>query len=150
MSARFRTAAAACAAFGLAAAPAMSGAAAQEVEPSNKAFVFASLDGEQVPGGGSDEGFADFSAEIDLLTGELCYSFSAGGVEMTAAHIHKGKPGESGEPVMTLSLTDEREQTCETVQLSLAKAIGGKPGNYYVNLHTAEFPGGAIRGQLEE
>ncbi|MBS1786273.1 MAG: CHRD domain-containing protein [Acidobacteria bacterium] len=22
------------------------------------------------------------------------------------------------------------------------------PGNYYVNVHTAEFPNGAIRGQL--
>ena len=75
---------------------------------------------------------------------------SAGGVEMTAAHIHKGKAGESGEPVMTLKLTEERAQTCETLKLSLAKSIGGKPDNYYVNLHTAEFPGGAIRGQLEE
>ena len=123
---------------------------AQEIVPSGKAFVFTSLDGEQVPGGGAEGGFADFSAEIDLTTGEICYSFSAEDVEMTAAHIHKGREGESGPPVMTLELTGERGQKCEEVEVSLAKSIGNKPRNYYVNLHTAEFPGGAIRGQLEE
>jgi hypothetical protein len=28
------------------------------------------------------------------------------------------------------------------------QAIVDDPAGYYVNLHTAEFPGGAIRGQL--
>ena len=29
------------------------------------------------------------------------------------------------------------------------KKIIAKPENYYVNIHTVEFPDGAIRGQLE-
>lgn len=125
-------------------------AGAQEIPPPDKLYVFASLDGEQVIGGGAEEGFADFSAEIDPKTGEVCYTFSAGDVEMTVAHIHKGKADENGPPVMTLQLTGEREPTCETIEANVARAIGNRPDQYYVNLHTAEFPGGAIRGQLEE
>jgi CHRD domain len=31
----------------------------------------------------------------------------------------------------------------------LIKKIIAKPENYYVNIHTVEYPDGAIRGQLE-
>jgi hypothetical protein len=29
-----------------------------------------------------------------------------------------------------------------------ADAIAANPANYYVNVHNAPFPGGAVRGQL--
>ena len=31
----------------------------------------------------------------------------------------------------------------------LIRDIAANPQNYYVNLHNARFPGGAVRGQLE-
>jgi uncharacterized protein (DUF3820 family) len=31
----------------------------------------------------------------------------------------------------------------------LLRKIADKPGDYYVNVHTADFPAGAIRGQLQ-
>ncbi|GAA4040443.1 CHRD domain-containing protein [Parerythrobacter jejuensis] len=123
---------------------------AQVIPPPEKLYVFTALDGEAVVGGGAEEGFADFNAEIDPKTGEVCYTFTAGDVEMTVAHIHKGDAGENGPPVMTLELTPDNTPKCDTVEGSLARSIGNKPGQYYVNLHTAEFPGGAIRGQLED
>jgi hypothetical protein len=33
---------------------------------------------------------------------------------------------------------------------ALAGRIWKNPKNWYVNLHTAQFPGGAIRGQLSK
>lgn len=132
----------------LAAAP-LALAAQDEQEPT-KLYVFTSPDGESVVGGGSEDGYADFSAEIDPKTGEVCYTLSTGDVEMTAAHIHKGKAGENGAPVMTLEETPEEDSVCATIDAKLAKDIGTKPAGYYVNVHTAEFPGGALRGQLEE
>ncbi|MGP3929266.1 CHRD domain-containing protein [Nonomuraea sp. KM88] len=35
-----------------------------------------------------------------------------------------------------------------TTSAALARRIRDNPRNWYANLHTAQFPGGAIRGQL--
>ena len=113
-------------------------------------YPFAALDGEQVTGGGSDEGYGDFSAELDAEKGTICYMLAVGDVEMTAAHIHQGKAGEDGPPVVTLENTGADAKTCTEIDTALLRKIGGKPRNYYVNVHTADFPAGAIRGQLEE
>jgi hypothetical protein len=37
---------------------------------------------------------------------------------------------------------------CATVAARTTRFIEGHAGQFYVNLHNAEFPGGAIRGQL--
>ena len=37
---------------------------------------------------------------------------------------------------------------CVEVAASLARAIQKNPAKYYVNVHTGDFPGGAVRGQL--
>lgn len=36
------------------------------------------------------------------------------------------------------------------VSQELIEDIGTNPGNYYTNLHNGAFPGGAIRGNLED
>ena len=76
----------------------------------------------------------------------------------TAAHIHKGGPGVAG-PVVVLffepstnaaSLPDTLSSVagCVDVDPALAKEIAASPRDYYVNIHTADFAPGAIRGQL--
>jgi hypothetical protein len=41
-------------------------------------------------------------------------------------------------------------QGCVTADKDLIKDIRQNPENYYVNVHNAAFPGGAVRGQLEK
>ncbi len=37
---------------------------------------------------------------------------------------------------------------CVPVEPALAADVGQNPSDYYVNVHNAAFPGGALRGQL--
>ena len=113
-------------------------------------YPFTSLEGAQETAGGADEGYGDFSAEIDPAKGTLCYMLAVGDVEMTAAHIHQGKAGEDGPPVATLEDTGPDDKACLELDAELLRKIGSKPQNYYVNVHTADYPKGAIRGQLED
>lgn len=65
----------------------------------------------------------------------------------TASHIHIGGPSVAGNIVVpfdhnTLFLGST------TITAELASQINANPSGYYVNVHNAEFPGGAVRGQL--
>jgi hypothetical protein len=44
--------------------------------------------------------------------------------------------------------TDGSSSGTEEVDRDLAKEIVQDPDNYYVNVHNADFPAGALRGQL--
>ena len=67
-----------------------------------------------------------------------------------AAHIHEGAAGASGNVVIPLKTPDAsgKSSGCATAARALVKAILADPAGYYVNVHTAAFPAGAIRGQL--
>ncbi len=83
---------------------------------------------------------------IDADAGQLCYKLSASNIApANMAHIHSGAVGANGPPVVTVVLTENR---CAAVDIDVLKAIVAAPDNYYVNVHNAEFPAGAIRGQL--
>ena len=72
--------------------------------------------------------------------------------DIAAAHIHRGKSNQNGPVVITLAKPEDgalgASSSCHTVEASLSRAIVRNPQNYYVNIHTSQFPGGAIRGQL--
>lgn len=75
-----------------------------------------------------------------------------------AAHIHRGRPGENGPVVANLAwpqdgqAADCLDARLRPAQFPLGDAVVAdilaNPGNYYVNVHNAERPAGAIRGQL--
>jgi hypothetical protein len=93
-----------------------------------------------------------FSGRINLGKSELCYVLTVSGLDSDAvgAHIHLGLAGTNG-PVVIPLLTPDATDTvseCKTVSRSLLLAILQEPENYYVNVHTQTYPGGAIRGQL--
>ena len=115
----------------------------------------ASLSGaEEVPGPGVDPGTG--TAELRLEGDEICYELNVTmGETPTAAHIHQGAKGESGDVVVNLNpeFTQGESafmaQSCIPSGGSVAVPIFDDPASYYVNVHTAEHPNGAVRGQLQ-
>jgi hypothetical protein len=105
----------------------------------------------EVPPGDPDgSGVAEIT--VDDTLNRLCVQIEVGGISpATAAHIHRGAAGENGPPVVTLDAPDagdEDEDDCDLIGDALADDIQRNPAGFYVNIHTADFPNGAIRGQL--
>ena len=106
----------------------------------------ASLSGAAETAGGDTDGKGAFKVEIDAETGDFCYSLSASDIgQPMAAHVHSGAAGTDGPPVVNLEMTSDE---CIAVEPSVLKPIVENPAGYYVNVHTAAFPKGAVRGQL--
>jgi hypothetical protein len=126
--------------------------AAPALSQDNLAFLGTSMFGEYEVGGqgAGEEASGDFSAELDLDSGQICYMLELDGIEdFAAAHIHKAPAGENGPPVMTLELMGpEGDDVCTQADVELLKDIAKNKADYYVNVHTTAFPAGAIRGQL--
>lgn len=110
----------------------------------------ASLFGENEVGhdGAGEDAGGDFMGIIDMRAGSLCYYLETYGMEdVTAAHLHKGAKGENGPPVVAL-LADADDETCADVEGEVLADIAADEEGYYVNVHTAAIPAGAVRGQL--
>lgn len=109
----------------------------------------ATLAGANETGGGDTDGSGAFRAEIDADSGDLCFTLTVDGIGApTAAHIHAGAAGADGDPVATIAVTGPDGDECVAMPREAAKAIVATPGGYYVNVHDAAFPKGAVRGQL--
>lgn len=74
----------------------------------------------------------------------------------TLLHIHQGAKGTNGgvKVDFTKLLAGAKGKTVTgTVKVddaALLNSLKSDPGSFYANLHTAEFPGGAVRGQLHK
>ena len=100
----------------------------------------------EVPAADPD-GTGTFVVEIDPDKGDFCYTITSAKIAApTMAHVHRGAAGTNGAPVVTLDPKGSDE--CIAVEPDALKPIIATPEGYYVNIHNAEFPGGAIRGQL--
>jgi hypothetical protein len=111
----------------------------------------------EVPDPGDPDGSGEARITVNPGQGEICWEIEAAGIELPAlsAHIHEGAVGVAGDVVVTLTPPVEVgddgsgfSSGCTTVERELAFDILKNPENYYVNVHTDEFPAGAIRGQL--
>ncbi len=108
--------------------------------------LVSTLNGASEPAGGDADGAGTFSVEIDADAGDFCYTLTASKIaRATMAHVHSGAAGANGPPVVTVDVASDM---CIAVDPEKLKAMIAAPGDYYVNVHNAEFPAGAIRGQL--
>ncbi|MFJ4633975.1 CHRD domain-containing protein [Streptomyces sp. NPDC088847] len=86
---------------------------------------------------------------------EVSFAFTWTGIGTpTLGHIHQGVRGVNGDvkiPFFTEKLPDGKNYvygTTKVTDAALLQDIKLQPENFYFNLHTAEFPGGAVRGQV--
>ena len=102
-------------------------------------------------GEGDPDGTGTAAITIDPDTGEVCWELSVENIaDSTASHIHVGAEGESGDVVVPLDVDGFSGSSVGCVDASDADldAIIADPAGFYVNIHTEDYPGGAIRGQL--
>ena len=104
------------------------------------------------PNQGDLDGTGSAKITVNPGQGEVCHELSVEDITLPAigAHIHEGVAGENGPVVVPLVPPDANgvSSGCAQVSRELALAIIQDPENYYVNVHTTDFPDGALRGQL--
>jgi hypothetical protein len=93
-------------------------------------------------------------AHINAHDTTVGYSFAWLGISPTLGHIHKAPFGVNGPVVVPLFTTPMPSTiiavsgTVSGLDAALVNDIRSHPSAFYANLHTAQFPGGAVRGQL--
>ncbi len=115
------------------------------------------LGANEVPRPGDPNASGTAVVILNARSGQVCYQIHVEGLSapVTAGHIHVGAAGLAG-PVkipfpLTPPMTAPGSHTfsgCTTADPALIQAIIANPSDYYTNVHNAQFPGGALRGQL--
>lgn len=136
------------AAAGVTAAPFVNAA------PSATGALTAKLTGSaERPGPGDPNGKGTAVIRLNADRERVCFNISMKRINgSTAAHIHEAPAGEPGPVVVPLFSTPSNRRLrkgCVTdVDAALIRRILANPRGFYVNVHNADFEGGAIRGQL--
>jgi Cu/Zn superoxide dismutase len=93
---------------------------------------------------------------LDRAKKRVCFTIRVNSSveDVVAAHIHKGGKGVLGSIVVDLihaPAAGPKFTGCErNVARRMIRAILRHPRRYYVNVHTMDFQGGEIRGQLRK
>ena len=95
---------------------------------------------------GDPDGFgvADLRIDTTALTVDWNFMVANIALPLTGAHIHQAVAGQNGPVVVSFNAQLSGSGLNDP---DLANVIAN-PKDFYVNLHNAEFPGGAIRGQI--
>jgi hypothetical protein len=109
----------------------------------------------EAPGPGDPDGSGTATLRLNYGQGRVCFTISVSDVALpvTAAHIHEAPVGEPGPVVIPLFTTPDADgfiSGCVSADREEIKETIQHPEEYYVNVHNAEFPGGAVRGQLSK
>ena len=117
-----------------------------------RANLAATLTGiQEVPGPGDLDATGTAEVRVDAREARVCWNLYVRQTDAaTAAHIHQGPAGSAGPPVVTLTTPgpDGHSEGCLPIEEMLARRLVFQAHEFYVNVHTAAFPQGALRGQL--
>ena len=106
---------------------------------------------EEVPQKGPAGTTGSATLDVNRESNEVCYTFVTQNINdpLTGAHIHKGAKGAAGDVFIDLKVTPLNLKGCVTGEPAKIQALLADAQGYYVNLHTAAHPAGAVRGQLQ-
>jgi ribosomal protein L24E len=119
-------------------------------------FVFTLSGAREVTGTASGTGDPDGDGIVfmDFTDDELCYTIEVDNITLppTAAHIHEAPEGVPGPVFQTLKTPNNQGFAEECIAMDKAKIaeILAHPQRFYVNIHTSDYPDGAVRGQLAD
>ncbi|MGH3084991.1 MAG: CHRD domain-containing protein [Gaiellaceae bacterium] len=106
----------------------------------------------EVPGPGDPDGAGTATIRLRVGQAQICHMLTASNITLpaSAAHIHVAPAGVAGPVVVPLTTPDAdgSVEGCVSAPRALVKQILNNPTGYYVNVHTSDYPAGAIRGQL--
>lgn len=108
----------------------------------------------EIPGPGDEDGTGTAAITIDFANSQICYDVTVQNVTLPAAamHIHVGNADESGGVVVPFDKAPDESGNatgCVAVSdLDVLSQIADSPAGFYVNVHTSDFPDGAVRGQV--
>jgi hypothetical protein len=99
-----------------------------------------------------EDGTGTATVVLDPEAGTACWEMTVENVDpITVSHIHEGAEGVSGGVVVDLDVDgfEGSSEGCnDAADADTLQSIIDNPAGFYVNVHTADLPGGAIRGQL--
>jgi hypothetical protein len=110
------------------------------------------------------EGDPDLSGSADLVVnvrrGTVCFDIdldetTPGADSVVAVHIHPGSAAETCDaqdcaPALDLDFANQGLRGCARAGKFLLGVLADEPEQFYLHVHTARFPAGAVRGQLAE
>ncbi|MEU9605587.1 CHRD domain-containing protein [Streptomyces sp. NPDC048057] len=116
-------------------------------------------DGRQESGGegARTQGDEDAHTTVSLNPGKGVLTYSLAWVNLeppTAAQVHRGALGQNGEVAVPLFTTPLPRTliavsgAAEVTDPATLRDLASAPGGFYVTLNTADFPRGAVRGQV--
>jgi hypothetical protein len=111
---------------------------------------------QETPGPCATNGFGNATVTFDSARQNINVTITVSnlGSPINNFHIHEGAAGVGGNVVINLIglggmfNNGTMTGTFPVPDPALVQRIVQNPGNFYVNVHTAQCPGGAIRGQL--
>ena len=121
------------------------------VEQSDLPLTATLIGAAEVPGPGDEDGLGSAAVTFHLAQGLVCYAVHVVNIEpATAAHIHRGDVTESGPVVVPFDPPSGGNASgcAQGIDRDLIAELMQNPQGFYVNVHNAVFPEGAVRGQL--
>ncbi len=142
--------------FGLALALALVGSVRSVVAAPSFAMMELSANhmggAEEVPNPVDPDGMGTSTVTLNSDSGQVSFTINVSNITLpaAAAHIHEGAKGVAGGVVAPLTAPDANGAASGSaaVDAALMQRMMDNPAGFYVNVHTTDFPGGAVRGQL--